>query len=493
MLVSGVLVTAFGAGSWWYARQQLARNLDLRITEAARRLWTQLTPRYQESQFADAVSATFGQSMPAISIVIQSHAGDHPVLLSSDHGLNALAGDVFAAHLPSGESVVTRSAETETPQRQGRAQSAAVAAGGAQRRPQMPEIREPVFFSVSNGDGDWRFGAFSNPHYTVFAGVSARDFFAESGRAAWLFSSAGAASLLLAGLGAWWASGRAIRPLDRVVATAEKLEAGKLDQRIELRDDDDREFVQLISALNGMTERLQASFQQAARFTADASHELKTPLAVMQSTLQETLRELSPEDPLRERLDALFQQTSRLKHITHSLLLLSQADAGKLPVNRARYDLSADLAGLIEDAESLCEQAGLSFQKDITPGIEIEADPALMQQVFRNLLSNAIKYNRPHGSVIIRLSCSARGAVFAIENTGASIPEAVRSRVFERFFRSDAARNSDGFGLGLNIAFELARANGAELRLVPPNEALTVFSITIPQASTFQPAVDSAV
>jgi hypothetical protein len=123
---------------------------------------------------------------------------------------------------------------------------------------------------------------------------------------------------------------------------------------------------------------------------------------LIQSTLNDVLRSEELDGEARERISLVLHQVSRLKHITHCLLLLSQADAGELPVGRERYDLSADLKGLMDDAESLCETAGLAFEKHIEPGVCVEVDRALMHQVFQNLVSNAVKYSLPNGSVRVR-------------------------------------------------------------------------------------------
>jgi signal transduction histidine kinase len=251
-----------------------------------------------------------------------------------------------------------------------------------------------------------------------------------------------------------------------------------------LSRDDDREFAQLIDVLNGMMERLQSSFQQAVRFTADASHELKTPLAIMLATLDDAVRNAEPGSDEHERLVSLFEEANRLKKITQSLLLLSQADSGRLPTNPETYDLSSDLSRLIEDGEILCEQAELTLEHHFEPNMEVNADRALLRQVFQNLLSNAIKYNRAQGRVSLRLVRDDNVVVFTISNTGPAIPEENQSRLFERFFRGDKAhsRQTDGFGLGLNIAVEIARANGAELRLASSKEDETVFEVRLAAA-----------
>jgi len=196
------------------------------------------------------------------------------------------------------------------------------------------------------------------------------------------------------------------------------------------------------------------------------------------------LRNTQPGSAEHERFASLFEEATRLKTITQSLLLLSQADAGRLPTHPETYDLSADLSRLIEDGEILCEAAGLTLQHEIEPSVTVHADRALLRQLFQNLLSNAIKYNREAGHVSLRLAREASEAVFTIINTGAAIPAEIQPRLFERFFRGDKAHNrqTDGFGLGLNIAAEFARANHATLKLLRSEEDQTIFEVRLASA-----------
>jgi signal transduction histidine kinase len=315
----------------------------------------------------------------------------------------------------------------------------------------------------------------------MFVGLSLREFYADVNRMGIWYAGASVVALALAGLAALWTSKRAMKPLERVVTTAQHLTASDLAERIPLNRDDDREFAQLIAVLNEMMQRLEGSFQQAVRFTADASHELKTPLAVMLASLDDALRHTTPGSAEHERFASLFEEATRLKTITQSLLLLSQADAGRLPTRPETYDLSSDLKRLIEDGEILCEATGLTLYHEIEPGINVHADRALMRQVFQNLLSNAIKYNRPSGTVRLSLTRKEGDVVFTVHNTGAAIPAEIKPRLFERFFRGDKAHNrqTDGFGLGLNIAAEFARANHATLKLVSSGDDQTTFEVRL--------------
>jgi two-component system heavy metal sensor histidine kinase CusS len=514
MIVAGLLVAGFGAAAWWYASQTLERSMDDRIIAPAQRVWNRIDPYTTDEQFKMIADLVFGTSPESSSthavLVVQEHAQGKTIFATPNAPKDL---DVyFRSSFPTQEEIGRappvappgggpgppgggpgppggRRREPPPPRRENGLDDLLGPPGfdlgrppqerDLPFRPQMPMVREPTTFTARSGGIDWRFGAFSSPSYTIFIGLSLTDFYAEINRMAWWYVGAGTLGLVLAGFGALWTSRQAMRPLERVVSTAQRLTASDLAERIPVQRDDNREFAQLIDVLNGMMQRLEGSFQQAVRFTADASHELKTPLAIMLADLDDAVRHAAPGSAEHERFVSLFAEASRLKQITQSLLLLSQADAGRLPTHPESYDLSIDLERLIEDGEILCEQAGLTLEHHIEPGITAYADRSLLQQVFQNLLSNAIKYNRPQGRVSLRLAQQDTQIVFTVTNTGPAIPAENQQRLFERFFRGDQAHNrrTDGFGLGLNIATELARANGAELHLVSSKEDETVFEV----------------
>lgn len=509
MLVAGTLVAVFGSAAWWYASRTLERSVDDRIIAPAQRIWSRIDPYTTDEEFKMIADLVFGTSPDRDAtkavLVVQEHAHGRTIFATPNAPKDL---DVyFRSCFPSTAEISRFPQHSEAgsgqPRPGGRRRAppprndefdellgtppdfvppALEERGTLPFRPQMPMVREPSTFTARSGGIDWRFGAFSSPSYTIFIGLSLTDFYAEINRMAWWYVGAGGLGLILAGFGALWTSKRAMRPLERVVTTAQRLTASDLAERIQLHRDDDREFAQLIDVLNGMMERLEGSFQQAVRFTADASHELKTPLAIMLATLDDAVRHAAPGSAEHERFLSLFEEATRLKQITQSLLLLSQADAGRLPIHPETYDLSADLARLIEDGEILCEQAALTLEHHIEPHIQVYADRALFRQVLQNLLSNAVKYNRPQGRVSLRLARQDDIAVLTLTNTGPAIPAENQQRLFERFFRGDSAhtRKTDGFGLGLNIATELARANGAQLSLVRSHDDETVFEVRIP-------------
>jgi signal transduction histidine kinase len=242
---------------------------------------------------------------------------------------------------------------------------------------------------------------------------------------------------------------------------------------------EDREFRELIGAYNGMLERLETSFGQATRFSADAAHELKTPLTILQGRIELALRRT--QDPvLQADLTDMLDEVGRLAAITRKLLLLSQADAGRLALNRSRVDLSGMLEALAADAQLLVE--GLRITSAIEPGLSVEGDPLLLGQMFNNLVSNAARYCTPEGGVSIAAGRTPAGVEVTFTNASRPIAPADRARFFDRFYRLDPARTrrAEGSGLGLSIAREIARAHGGDLALEPTADDVVKLRVRLP-------------
>jgi len=288
-------------------------------------------------------------------------------------------------------------------------------------------------------------------------------------------------ALFLVGLGGWVVSGHALRPLRTIARTAERVTAQGLGQRIPLSEEDP-EISRLITVLNRMMDRLEVSFRQAVRFSADASHQLKTPLSIMQGELENALQGAAAGSAEQQVFSNLLEETERLKTITRSLLLLARADAGQLQLNLVPVNLAEQLQGVVEDAEVLGAGQQMSFETELPAGLWVKADWPLLQQAIFNLIGNASKYNEPGGRVRVVLAGTGGRVELNIGNTGPGIPPEEQSRVFDRFCRLDAARNRgvDGVGLGLSLAREIARAHGGDVVLKESRNGWTCFSLTLP-------------
>jgi signal transduction histidine kinase len=250
----------------------------------------------------------------------------------------------------------------------------------------------------------------------------------------------------------------------RLSAPVEKLAVDSAEDRAE-RD-------RAEAALEKTSEELQRS----ARFSADTSHQLKTPVTVLRAGLESLLSHENLSVEGREEIASLVHQTYRITNIIEDLLLLSQMDAGRLPITFIPVDLTRLLDAQIDDLSALPGGLEVDVESDCAD-MEIAADEHYVALILQNLLENAWKYNRPDGR--IRISCRDSGewAILTIGNTGRSIPGPAREHIFERFHRGDVGENIKGHGLGLNLARELARLHGGDLRLVRSEEDWTEFEV----------------
>jgi len=291
-------------------------------------------------------------------------------------------------------------------------------------------------------------------------------------------------SLVLIGIGGWVFSVRALRPLNKLNAAARQVTVQEIGQRISSHKED-REFVELIEVFNGMLERLERSFRQAHRFSADAAHELQTPLAILQGQLEQAIQTAEDGSAIQADLTGILDEVRRLSTISRKLLLLSQADAGSLKIHAESFDLSKALADLVEDAAMLAPH--LLVTGDIQPGLVIHVDRSLLPQVLHNLISNAIKYNVEGGW--IRISTVARVGQVEVQvaNSSPGIPPADRGRIFDRFYRTayNCGRKVEGVGLGLSVSREIARSHGGDISLEVDHDNVVRFSLVLP---TEQPA-----
>jgi signal transduction histidine kinase len=285
-------------------------------------------------------------------------------------------------------------------------------------------------------------------------------------------------ALLLTAAGAWLVSAMALRPVARLSAAMQTVNQAALDQRLPTARED-REFRGLIAAYNTMLDRLQASFQQATRFSADAAHELKTPLTILQGQIERAIQDSEHRD-IQVNLGEMADELSRLSAITRKLLLLSQADAGRLALLPERLDFSALLEDMVADLRM--SGPGLMVTADIAPGLTLDADALLLTQVLNNLCSNALKYTPPAGWVHLRAKATPGGVELQLENACSALTGADRERFFERFHRGDVAHNRgvDGHGLGLSLSREIARAHGGELELLASAAEVAHLRLTLP-------------
>jgi signal transduction histidine kinase len=279
-------------------------------------------------------------------------------------------------------------------------------------------------------------------------------------------------------LGGWWLGKRAVAPVAAITDAAETITARSLHERLPVPGSRD-EIARLTAVLNRTFDRLQSSYESATRFSADASHQLKTPVAVLRAGLDHLAATAEPS--LLPEIDGLRHQTRRLTALIEDLLLLAQADAGRLHLQAERIDLATLIAAGLDDLDVLVHDKGITVETDLTESLPARADVRRTRIILQNLIENAAKYTPDHGR--IRISSGVEGAtvVLRIANSGPLIPEDDRAAIFERFRRGSAVgENIRGHGLGLNIARELARAHGGELGYEPTMDGLNAFVLRLP-------------
>ncbi len=293
----------------------------------------------------------------------------------------------------------------------------------------------------------------------------------------------GGSAIVVGLLGGWWLTRRAFAPVAALTAAAEKIHEGNLAQHLPRSGNGD-ELDRLTEVFNAMTARLDGSFQRIREFTLHASHELKTPLTVLHGELETALGDDNLPAPQHERLASQLDEIQRLTKIVDGLTLLTKADAGQVELTFAPLALDEIVTDVFADAQILARAAQLSVSLDPCEKITVHGDRHRLRQLLLNLTDNAVKYNQPGGTVAFSLRRDGAAAELIIVNSGKSVPPEILPRVFDRFYRGDAAHNSavDGCGLGLSIAEWITRAHHGDIRIASAENQTTV-TIRLPLAS----------
>lgn len=290
---------------------------------------------------------------------------------------------------------------------------------------------------------------------------------------------------LIALLGGWFLVGRALKPVDDMTQAALTIESKRLDVRI-VPPRSDNEISRLATALNAMLARLDHSFRQIERFTADASHELKTPLTSVRGEAEVALMgEHTPEE-YRATLNSIIDEVDRLTSIVNNLLLLSRADAEQVLLRQEPLSLDEVAMQVYEKLEPIAHKRKVRLEMAEMEEVNMRGDALWLQQLLRNLLQNGINYTPEGGSVTLSvLNREQEGrhwGILEIRDTGVGIPQEHIPHLFDRFYRVDAARSRDqgGSGLGLNIVAWVAEAHGGTISVQSTVGVGTTFTVQLP-------------
>ncbi len=291
----------------------------------------------------------------------------------------------------------------------------------------------------------------------------------------------GVPAAVLGLVGGWWLMRRALSPLETLTQAVERTHERNLRGQLPRTGSGD-ELDRLTEVFNAMTSRLDQSFQRIREFTLHASHELKTPLTVMQAELETAWREEGLSEEQRERVLSQIDEVQRLAKIVDGLSLLTKADAGQVELVLEPVKMADIVREAFEDAQHLAQAPKILVGLAACEEVCVRGDRHRLRQLLLNLTDNAIKYNQPEGTVTISLARVGDLARLAVANTGPGIPEELRSRVFERFFRADPSHGAEveGCGLGLSICQWIVHAHGGSIRIDSQAGGPTTVTVELP-------------
>ncbi|QIF05685.1 HAMP domain-containing sensor histidine kinase [Roseimicrobium sp. ORNL1] len=318
------------------------------------------------------------------------------------------------------------------------------------------------------------------PQTMVVVGCSIAPVQAELRHLAWGFTVAGAAVIFLGVATGWHFSGRAIKPIGAISHAARVVAGGNLSERIKIKDATS-ELGELAGVLNETFTRLQSAFARQAQFTADASHELRTPTFVILLQAQAALKRERSAEEYREALSVCQMAAQQMKNLVNSLLILARQDAPTSEIHRvpcAVDEIVTESASLLR---SLAAERNVQVHLDLKSAMAL-GDPTQLKQVIANLLVNAIEYNRPGGEVKLAVFQDTTGVVFVVSDTGVGISSRDLPHVFDRFYRADNSRSSaEGHtGLGLSICKAIIESHRGTITVASELGKGTTFTVMLP-------------
>lgn len=344
---------------------------------------------------------------------------------------------------------------------------------------------DPTFQTLPvEAKGDWRIVhvkvAGPDGPLTVQVGRSLAAFEHELNELLLTFLLAGPLTLLAAISGGYFLAYRVLRPVQEMTRAARDISADRLNERIAIVNARD-ELGQLGGTLNQMIERLERSFAEMQRFTADAAHELRTPLAIIRNEAEVTLRSRRTDNEYCHVLENVLEETNRLSELADRLLFLCRHDAGLSPPGRDVVAVENLLLEVVNNMRPVAQEKQLTIALTDNAACQMMGDRLQLRRVLYNLVDNAIKYTDAPGQISVSNRVGADEATICIADTGCGIPAEHVTRIFDRFYRVDASRANNGAGLGLAICQSIVRGLGGAIAVESRVGKGTTFTVRLPK------------
>jgi len=290
---------------------------------------------------------------------------------------------------------------------------------------------------------------------------------------------------LVAAGGGYWLSRRALSPVDALVRTAREVSGTNLSSRLQKLETGD-ELQRLSDTLNEMLDRIEVAFQRITQFTADASHELRTPVSLIRTEAELALRRSRGEAEYKESLRHILLEAERTTALIEQLLSMARADSGRETLHFEPVDLRQTLRSVVDGWQQVATIRNLQFSANLNaPDFSVMGDETLLRRLADILLDNALKYTPSPGSVHLSLELQGESAVIRVQDSGVGIPEEEQGKIFERFYRVDKARSRahGGAGLGLAIAQWIVTQHGGSIQVESQAGRGATFRVELPTAA----------
>jgi two-component system OmpR family sensor kinase len=315
----------------------------------------------------------------------------------------------------------------------------------------------------------------------VQVGISLENMYNTRRRFVLIMAAVFPLGLLLAGGGGWLLARRALRPVDHMTRAAQRISGEHLTERL-LETGTGDELDRLARTLNEMLSRLDDSFRQVRRFSADASHELQTPLTILKGEIEVALRSGRTPEEYQQVLTSSLEEIERISRLVEGLLLLARADSGVLRMDHKPVALHEIVAEVAAQMQKMAADQGVSLRREDLAPVTLYGDKEQLLRLLRNLIDNAIKYTPAGGRVTLSLRGDGSQARISVTDTGIGLSEAEQAQIFTRFYRAAQARSQSGggAGLGLCIAQSIAEAHGGKIQVHSSPGQGSTFTVVLP-------------